>query len=142
MAHDEHQPGDKVLLRDGQFAGCRGILRGDEGNLLRVELPSGEMAMVASDAFTNYSLAARRAWKSMPKRAGRPPAAHRKKMASFRLDVDVLHMLAKAVEYGLVPSREHAVNEWLRNMLKQLLTDHQRQSTHRQVPTTNIETLP
>jgi hypothetical protein len=119
---DGYQPGDKVRVRSGPHLGSRGILLGQEGGLVRLELSSGETILVQPHELTNFSLAARKAWQTMPKRAGRPPSPNtRKKMVSLRLDVDVWRMLGRAAEFNLIPSREQAVNEWLRKRLVQLL---------------------
>lgn len=83
----------------------------DEGSSIRVE----------QKEITNYSLAARRAWQKMPKRAGRPQSpSPRKKMVSMRMDVDVWDRLGEAVELGILVSREEAVNTWLREKLDTL----------------------
>src|SRR5579863_3559689 len=112
--------GDKIRIRNGPFAGARGIIHAEVDGLLEILLDESESNTVTVfvEDITNYSLAARRAWQIMPKRAGRPQlAAPRKKMVSMRLDVDVWNRLGEAVELGLIHSREEAVNAWLREKL-------------------------
>ena len=117
----ECQVGDKVRLRDGAYCGSRGIVSSVGVNMLQIALPDGELIEVTPDVLTNYSLAARRAWKSMPKRSGRPKLpAPRKKMVSLRLDIDVWQLLDRAVSLGLVANREQAVNGWLKEKLVEL----------------------
>jgi hypothetical protein len=106
-----HQPGDKVRIKS---SGERGIIEAvsRDGVGVRVgdsliELPSG--------GITNYSDAARRAWRDRPKRAGRPRLpAPRKRMVSLRMDLDVLDLMAQLAEHGMIASREQAINEWCR----------------------------
>ncbi len=67
----------------------------------------------------------------MPKRAGRPSLpVPRKKMVSIRIDVDVWNRLGEAVELGLIPSREEAVNAWLHQHLDTLFGESFPDTTH------------
>ena len=92
--------------------------------MLEIQLDESNIVYVTLNDITNYSLAARRAWKAMPKRAGRPQLfSQRKKMVSIRLDVDVWDRLGEAVEQGLVPGKEQAVNTWLREQLNLLFNE-------------------
>jgi len=90
--------------------------------MLEVDVGSGEVVQVEMASVTNYSLAARRAWQVMPKRAGRPrlDASVRKQLVSMRLEVDVWRRLGQAAELGLVSSREQAVNDWIEEKLAAL----------------------
>jgi hypothetical protein len=112
------QPGDKIRIRTGPYKGARGIIQSQLNGQLEIQLDTSDIVYVELDEITNYSLAARRAWQVMPKRAGRPQLpTPRKKMVSIRLDVDVWERLGEAVELGLINSREEAVNIWLREKL-------------------------
>ena len=118
------QPGDKVRIRSGSYVGAKGIIRAESDELLEIRLDEGGIVSVPAKEVTNYSLAARRAWQVMPKRAGRPQlATPRKKMVSIRIDVDVWNHLGEAVELGLIPNREEAVNTWLRERLDTLFIE-------------------
>ena len=89
---------------------------------LSVNLETGEIVPVLGEELTNFSLAARRAWEVMPKRAGRPTSAGpQKKMVSIRIDSQVWELLSRAVDLGLIPSREQAINTWLRQKTDELL---------------------
>jgi hypothetical protein len=115
------QTGDKVRIRIGVHAGQRGIVEEVHESSLLVALEAGEKAAVPLEAITNYSLAARRAWETMPKRAGRPAGtAARKQMVSLRIEIDLWQRLGQAAESGLVSSREQAVNVWIRGGLERL----------------------
>jgi uncharacterized protein (DUF4415 family) len=118
------RPGDKIRIRSGIYTGARGIIRAELNGLLEIELDDSKVLSVPAKEVTNYSLAARRAWQVMPKRAGRPQlSTPRKKMVSMRLDVDVWDRLGDAVELGLVPGREQAINTWLRQQLDLLFRE-------------------
>jgi|SRR2546421_6358348 len=120
---DGFHPGDKIRIRNGPFAGARGIIRAKVDGLLEIQLDESKSnpVTIPVEDITNYSLAARRAWQVMPKRAGRPQLPlPRKKMVSMRLDVEVWDRLGDAVELGLITSREEAVNLWLREKLDAL----------------------
>jgi hypothetical protein len=116
------QPGDKIRVRSGSYTGARGVIRAELNGLLEIQLDDSKIISVSTKEVTNYSLAARRAWQVMPKRAGRPQlSTPRKKMVSMRIDVDLWDRLGKAVELGLISSREQAINTWLRQQLDILL---------------------
>jgi uncharacterized protein (DUF4415 family) len=115
------RPGDKIRVRSGPYKGARGIIQNESDGLLEIQIDSSDVVRIEQSKITNYSLAARRAWKVMPKRAGRPQlSTPRKKMVSIRLDIDVWERLGEAVESGLINSREEAVNVWLREKLDAL----------------------
>jgi hypothetical protein len=118
---DGFQPGDKIRVRVGAHTGARGIIQSELNGLLEILLDESNIINVPVKDVTNYSLAARRAWQVMPKRSGRPQLpAPRKKMVSIRLDIDVWDRLGEAVEAGLIPSREKAINVWLHQQLDSL----------------------
>src|SRR5947209_87251 len=105
----DFQLGDKIRIHSGPHAGVKGIVRAEVDGQLEIQFEENDTISVPINNVTNYSLAARRAWQSMPKRAGRPQLpVPRKKMVSMRLDVDVWHRLGEAVDLGLVPNREEA----------------------------------
>jgi len=123
---DDHRPGDKVRIRSGPLRGSRGrILKSREGAIeIELDLDGTVQRSLSPDVVTNYSRAARRAWAHMPKRAGRPRfETPRTKMVSLRLDVDVVNQLAVAAEFGLIPNRERAINDWVRERLRSVLRD-------------------
>lgn len=112
------QSGDKIRVRFGPYTGARGIIQAEKEGRLEIQLDDGDTILIGFEEITNYSLAARRAWQVMPKRAGRPQLlTPRKRMVSMRIDVDVWDQLGNALEMGLIANREEAVNTWLRERL-------------------------
>ncbi len=109
--------GDKVVVLRGEYQGLRGTIDDIEGNSARVGfLDSSAVLPIAQ--LQNFSAAARKAWQTRPYRSsGRPkdPALPPKRMISLRLEVGVWD--GKAVEAGMIRSREAAVNQWLREKL-------------------------
>lgn len=127
MAERQQDPGgyqiaDKVRIRSGSHKGSRGVIRGEEIGLVEVELETGETTSVTALEVTNYSLAARRAWQSIPKNAGRPRSDYTKKMVSFRLDNDVTEMLDEALEKQLIETKSDVINTIVRDYLVSLLS--------------------
>jgi hypothetical protein len=115
------QVGDKVRIRTGEQSGERGIVAEVSASILVLRLEDGSEVALSSSSVTNFSLAARRAWEVMPKRAGRPVSTEaRKQMVSLRIEIDLWQRLGKAVETGLVASREQAINQWIRDNLQRL----------------------
>jgi Arc/MetJ-type ribon-helix-helix transcriptional regulator len=105
-----HRAGDKVRIKSGAHAGIRAVLAKVSRNLLIAVVDGVDTLMVPPDSVTNFSLAARKAWAVMPKRSGRPPAAHPpKRMVSLRLDIELLSRLDEAVRSGAVENRSQGI---------------------------------
>ena len=66
--------GDRVKLKNGHYRGMRGTVEGLRNGHLVVKLEDQDkLVELEAHEVTNFSLAARKAWKSMPhKRVGRP----------------------------------------------------------------------
>jgi hypothetical protein len=82
--------GDKLRIRSGRFAGHRAVLCAIElNNRLSVQLADGSRKSLATTTVTNLSAAARKAWKTMPKRqVGRPTGTKTRDRVSVTLRVD------------------------------------------------------
>ena len=114
----------------GPHTGARGIIQAELDGFLEIQLEDSTSIKVPINDVTNYSLAARRAWQVMPKRSGRPQLpAPRKKMVSIRLDIDVWDRLGRQLKSGLIPSREQAINVWLRQQLDSLFAGESSSNT-------------
>lgn len=111
--------GDKVRIRSGKFTGERGILMRSHGGKWIVSLIHGGVSLLVSiKELTNYSLAARRAWRSMPHRkVGRPTGSKVSDRISviFRVDRTLWNEFLAAEQAGLLSDRTTVINECLRN---------------------------
>jgi len=116
--------GDKVRVKVRPHRGARGVVAEVADDAFVVRIDSGEMVSVVPGDVTNFSLAARRAWRAVPERAvGRPrsPETARKRAVTIRVDAEVWDRLGTAMARGLIPSREQAVNAWVRERLDGLM---------------------
>jgi hypothetical protein len=116
-----HIKGDKIRIKRGEFTGERGILvRPQSGKWIVSLIRQDGTILVPSEDLTNYSLAARRAWRSMPDRkVGRPAGSKVSDRVSviFRIDRMLWNEFLKAEQSGLVEDRTFVINECLRNIL-------------------------
>lgn len=64
-AYVTHQVGDKIRISAGNQKGQRGTLQEVTNSSLEVKLESGEMLAISPQDVTNFSLAARKAWRTM-----------------------------------------------------------------------------
>lgn len=109
------KPGDKVRVRSGPLAGQRGLIVSVMSSGRFSVTAAGHRLKCEGNEITNYSLAARRAWATMPKRAGRPRAAEAKtKMLSIRLPIDLLELVDKRVRESNGRSRSEFIERTLR----------------------------
>jgi hypothetical protein len=116
-----HKKGDKIRMKSGEFAGERGILIRPHSGKWIVSMHNGELrALVSSEEVTNYSLAARRAWRSMPHRkVGRPAGSRVSDRVSviFRIDRTLWNQFLIAEDVGLIADRTTVINGCLRDAL-------------------------
>mgnify|MGYP003441651387 CR=1 FL=1 len=120
----EPEVGDKVKLKAHSSASARGVVEEVRGNELRIRLDeSGELVAVASESVTNFSLAARKAWKNMPHRqVGRPKGARHCDRVSVTLRIDraLWEQFKRDESEGRIRDRTATINSWLRAMLDKL----------------------
>ncbi len=118
----EHAKADKVRIKGGPFAGQRGtLLRRESGKWLVSLMNEDKEVSVAGENLTNFSLAARRAWQSMPHRkVGRPVGSKVSDRLSviFRVDRALWNEFLAAEDVGLVRDRTTVINECLRSVLQ------------------------
>ena len=116
--------GDKVRLKDHNSAPMRGVVAAVHGNELLVRLDeSEELVTIASACVTNFSLAARKAWKNMPYRqVGRPKGARHCDRVSItlRIDRELWEQFRQDELAGLIKDRTATINSWFREMLDKL----------------------
>jgi hypothetical protein len=107
------------------------VIVGGTDAAVDVELGGGDTVSLSPPDLMNFSLAARRAWVTMPKKAGRPKSSRPPKvMVSMRLDIEVRNRLSVAAEMGLITNREEAVNRWVGEGLDALFTEARADAAH------------
>jgi hypothetical protein len=116
--------GDKVRLKSGAHAGSRGVLEATEDGAFLVRLEeSGQVVRVLSEAVTNFSLAARKAWVTEPNRGvGRRKGTKLSDRVSviFRIDRELWERFREMEAAGIIDDRTAAINGWLREKLDEL----------------------
>jgi hypothetical protein len=120
----EPEVGDKVKLKSQQGKPVRGIVEAVHGDELLVRLrESGELIVVVSESVTNFSLAARKAWKNMPHRhVGRPKGARHcdRISVTLRIDRELWEQFKRGESEGRIRDRTATINVWFREMLDRL----------------------
>ena len=115
---------DKVKLKSHNGSPARGVVEEVHGDELWVRLDeSGELVAVASELVTNFSLAARKAWKNMPHRqVGRPKGARHcdRVSVTLRIDRELWEQFKRNESAGRIRDRTALINAWLRDMLDKL----------------------
>lgn len=118
------ETGDKVRLKAKCHTGSRGIIETTQDGKLVVRLEdSGQRVLVASEEVTNLSLAARKAWVSMPDRhVGRPKGMRfcDRVSVTLRIDRDLWEQFRSKEAIGLIDDRTATINSWLREKLAEL----------------------
>jgi hypothetical protein len=124
MVSMEPEVGDKVKLKGDHSTATRGVVEAVQGDELLVRLDeSGELVTIASARVTNFSLAARKAWKNMPqRRVGRPKGARHcdRVSVTLRIDRELWEKFKKDEATGLIEDRTITINTWFREMLDKL----------------------
>jgi uncharacterized protein (DUF4415 family) len=120
----EPEVGDKVKLKGHRGTPTRGTVKEVHGDKLLVRLDeSGELVALVSELVTNFSLAARKAWKNMPHRhVGRPKGARHCDRVSVTLRIDraLWEQFKRDESAGRIKDRTTTINAWLREMLDKL----------------------
>lgn len=120
----ETEVGDKVKLKNHDSSLRRGVVEAVHGMELLVRLDeSGEVVAIAAESVTNFSLAARKAWKNMPHRhVGRPKGARHcdRISVTLRIDRELWEQFKQGESKGLIKDRTATINAWFRNMLDKL----------------------
>ena len=120
----EPEVGDKVKLKSHHGTPIRGIVEEVHGDELLIRLhETGELIPVTSESVTNFSLAARKAWKNMPHRqVGRPKGARHCDRVSVTLRIDraLWEQFKRDESEGLIRDRTATINLWFHEMLHKL----------------------
>lgn len=125
-------PGDRVRLKDADHFGMRGTIKRVARSHLVVELAdANDVVELTHSEVTNYSLAARKAWTSMPnKRVGRPRGSRicDRTSVTFRIDRDLWDEFRALESDKLIKNRTTLINTILREKLAAMKSE--RLSTH------------
>jgi uncharacterized protein (DUF4415 family) len=118
------EAGDKVRLRSSSHFGARGVVEATREGELVVRLEeNGQRVIIALEEVTNLSLAARRAWVSMPdRRVGRPKGMKfcDRISVTLRIDRDLWEQFRLKESSGFIKDRTAIINQWLREKLDEL----------------------
>jgi uncharacterized protein (DUF4415 family) len=118
------ETGDKVRLKVKKHPGSRGIVEATKGDKLVVRLEdSDQRVLVVPEEVTNLSLAARKAWVSMPNRhVGRPKGMRfcDRVSVTLRIDRDLWEQFRLKESLGLIDDRTATINRWLQEKLDEL----------------------
>lgn len=116
--------GDKVRLKAGDHSGERGVIETVDGEKLLVRLEESDVKVrVTAEQVTNFSLAARKAWKTEPDRAvGRRRGTKLTDRVSvtLRLDRELWEQFQGLEEAGVIDDRTGLINGWFREKLAEL----------------------
>ena len=63
--YEAHHVGDKIRISAGNQKGQRGTIQAITNRSLEIKLESGETVATSQQNITNFSLAARKAWRTM-----------------------------------------------------------------------------
>jgi uncharacterized protein (DUF4415 family) len=112
--------GDKVWVKTTKV---RGVVEGIDGRRIQVRLETGSLTSVTELEITNYSMAARKAWKNMPnRRVGRPKGTTTTDRVSvtLRIDRELWEAFKSAEERGAIADRTATINELISVKLRKL----------------------
>ena len=118
------KPGDKVRLKFNGQPPSRAVVQAvdDDKLVVRIE-ESVKTIRVPASAVINFSLAARKAWKSMPdRRVGRPKGTRvcDRVSVTLRINRDLWERFQLMESNGLIEDRTATINNWLMEKLRSL----------------------
>jgi hypothetical protein len=123
------ETGDKVRLKAGVRSGERGVIERIDGGVYVVRLDQSQGTVrVSPEDVTNYSLAARKAWVTEPRRAvGRRKGTKLNDRVSvnLRIDRDLWERFVALEGDGVIEARTAVVNRWFREKLAELESQEQ-----------------
>lgn len=114
------QVGDKVCVKATKK---RGVVDGLGDGRIHVRLDDGSLVAITESEITNYSLAARKAWKNMPSRSvGRPKGTTTTDRVSvtLRIDRETWEAFRRAEQKGVIVDRTTTINQWIAEKLGEL----------------------
>ncbi len=119
--------GDRVKLKTGADRGLRGTVKHVRNGHLVVELEDqAKLVELPAHHVTNFSLAARKAWKSMPhKRVGRPKGSRvcDRVSVTLRIDRDLWQEFRALESKRQIAGRTRTINDMLREKITELKSE-------------------
>ena len=112
--------GDKIRVKTSHE---RGVVERLQGKHLVIALGSGGHVEAGESEVTNYSLAARKAWESMPgRRVGRPKGTTKTDRTSvtLRIDRELWEKFRQAEAEERITDRTATINKWIAEKLNEL----------------------
>jgi len=111
-------------MRSVTCPGARGIIESINSDRVVIRRVSDEKVFTLNMAeITNFSLAARKAWKKMPARqVGRPKGSTvcDRLSVTIRVDRDLWQTFRMAEDSGIIMDRTLTLNNWIRHGLQHL----------------------
>ena len=126
-----HATADKVRIKHSAQKGERGVIEAVKGKKLIIRVADGTVITAHPKDLTNFSLAARKAWKSMPnRRVGRPrgTSLSNRMSVTVRIDRGLWDEFRRAEAAGFILDRTETLNQWIRQRLDRLLGKNKRAS--------------
>ncbi len=125
LAETKAKIGDKVKIKTGEYRGFRGVVElvNDRKGLFVQLEDSGQTIWLETPEVTNFSLAARKAWKTLPDRnVGRRKGVRLRDRVSvtLRFDRDLWERFTANESNGRIQDRTGTFNTWLREKLDAL----------------------
>lgn len=116
------QRGDKVRLKKAPASSDRAQVVSFDGRIVVIALPSGEIVSVGAEEITNFSSAARRAWRSRPERhVGRPRGIVKDRISvTVRIDRHLWQRVRALETAGILTERTEWLNATLREAVEPL----------------------
>ena len=113
-----------MRLKRGPHTGERGLIElfDDDKVLVRLE-KSGRIVLVMPEEITNFSLAARKAWKTEPgRRVGRRKGTRLcdRVSVTLRIDRELWERFKEMEAGGLIDDRTTVINTWLREKMDEM----------------------
>lgn len=112
--------GDKIRVKTSHE---RGVVERLQGKCLVIALDDGKELKADESDVTNYSLAARKAWESMPgRRVGRPKGTTKTDRTSvtLRIDRELWEKFRQAEAEARITDRTATINQWIAEKLNEL----------------------
>ena len=116
------QIGDNVRLKTAPYARKRGVIADVHHHILVGEVNEDQIQADTHDV-TNLSLAAKKAWQSMPDRSvGRPNGSRfcDRVSVTLRIDRELWNEFRRLEVEGLIEDRTATINTWLREKTREL----------------------